>query len=63
MVVGDLVAVERDIEVDLMVSISREENWRETLSISYANEHTLALEIDIGDGKFVGERHGGFRRG
>jgi hypothetical protein len=24
---------------------------------SYANEHPLALEVDVGDGELVGERH------
>jgi len=29
----------------------------ECLEWLYADEHPLALEVDVGDGKLVGERH------
>ena len=29
---------------------------------SYADEHPLALEVDVGDGELVGERHDGGSR-
>lgn len=29
----------------------------ECLESSYADEHPLALEVDVGDGELVGERH------
>jgi hypothetical protein len=61
--VGDLlVGVERDVEVDL-VSISA--SGRSMLLVSqeslelktYADQDTLALEVDVLDGELVGQRH------
>lgn len=72
LVVGDLfVGVERDVEVDLcgaelgviarvkyrMGSEGQLKEFQE--GISYTNEDTLAVEVTVGDGELVGERHGG----
>lgn len=61
LVVGDLlVLVERDVEVDLCAQCVSlwilVVNW-ESCSMTYADQDTLVLQVDVGDGELAGERH------
>lgn len=61
LVVGDvLVAVQRDVEVNLIinnVSLVAREHTEEDKA-AYTDQDALALEVNIGDCELVGERHG-----
>jgi hypothetical protein len=58
--VGDiLVCIERDVEVDLSSSSSVNDSiLQASANSTYTDQDALALEVDVGDGELVGERHG-----
>ena len=65
LVVGDvLVLVKRDVEVNLYArcisSLSKQVGHRlKSFSGTYANQDTLVLQVNVGDGELVRKRHDG----
>jgi hypothetical protein len=58
LVVGDvLVGVEGDVEVDLEEILSMH-ILLGGMGDAYPDQDALVLDIDVGDGELVGERHG-----
>jgi len=52
-----LVAIERDVEIDLRKKLAGRQEDGSRRMCSYSDEDTLVFEINVGDGEFVGERH------